>query len=73
MRYVLEGSVRKAGTRVRVNRRSSSTPRPAATSGPSATTAYLEDIFAIQDELTDGIVGALEVRGRACRDRTRAS
>ncbi len=61
VRYVLEGSVRKAGDRVRIS---------AQLIDP--TTGYhlwaerydrdLTDIFALQDEITEKIVGALEVR-----------
>ena len=59
-RYVLEGSVRKAGNRVRVTGQLID-----ATTGHHVWAErydrVLEDMFAIQDELTDGIVGALEV------------
>jgi adenylate cyclase len=58
-RYVLEGSVRKAGNRVRVTGQLID-----ATTGHHVWAErydrVLEDLFAIQDELTDGIVGALE-------------
>jgi adenylate cyclase len=57
-RYVLEGSVRKAGNRVRVTAQLIH-----AESGhhlwAERYDRVLEDLFAIQDELTDGIVGAL--------------
>ena len=57
--YVLEGSVRKAGNRVRVTGQLID-----ATTGhhiwAERHDRVLEDLFAIQDELTDGIVGALE-------------
>ena len=59
-RYVLEGSVRKAGNRVRVTGQLIDT-----TTGHQVWAErydrVLDDLFAIQDELTDGIVGALEV------------
>lgn len=59
-RYVLEGSVRKAGNRVRVTGQLID-----ATTGhhiwAERYDRVLEDLFAIQDELTDGIVGALQV------------
>jgi adenylate cyclase len=58
-RYVLEGSVRKAGNRVRVTGQLID-----ATTGhhiwAERYDRVLEDLFAIQDDLTDGIVGALE-------------
>ena len=58
-RYVLEGSVRRAGNRVRVTGQLID-----ATTGhhlwAERYDRVLEDVFAIQDELTDGIVGALE-------------
>jgi len=58
VRYVLEGSVRKAGTRIRV----------AAQLLESETGSHLwaehydrqlEDIFAVQDEITSSIVGRI--------------
>lgn len=61
VRYLLEGSIRKAGTRVRITAQLI-----------EATTGYhvwaerydrnLEDIFAVQDEVTKTIVTALEVK-----------
>ncbi|MEE9611270.1 MAG: adenylate/guanylate cyclase domain-containing protein [Desulfatiglandales bacterium] len=61
VRYVLEGSVRKAGERVRITAQI-----------VDATTGYhlwaerydreLQDIFALQDEVTQKIVAALEVK-----------
>ena len=61
VRYVLEGSVRKAGNRVRIN-----------TQLIDATTGHhiwadrydrdLDDIFAIQDEITREVIVALDVR-----------
>ena len=68
-RYVLEGSVRKAGNRVRVTGQLID----AETGHHVWAERYdrvLEDLFAIQDELTDGIVGALEAAvGRAETER----
>ncbi len=59
VRYVIEGSVRKAGNRVRLTAQ--------LIDGPTGThvwaTRYdrdLEDIFAVQDELTQTVVGAIE-------------
>src|SRR5438093_13215636 len=61
VRYVLEGSVRKAGSRVRITAQL-----------VDATTSYhlwadrydrdLQDIFAVQDEVTRKIVAALQVK-----------
>ncbi len=61
VRYVLEGSIRKAGKRVRITAQL-----------VDATTGYhvwadrydrdLQDIFALQDEVTQKIVAALEVK-----------
>jgi len=61
VRYVLEGSIRKAGTRVRITAQL-----------VDATTGYhlwadrydrdLQDIFVLQDEVTQKIVAALEVK-----------
>jgi adenylate cyclase len=70
-RYVLEGSVRKAGDRVRVTGQLID----ADTGHHVWADRYdrvLEDLFAIQDELTDGIVGALEgALGRGETERAR--
>jgi len=70
-RYVLEGSVRKAGERVRVTAQLID-----AETGhhlwAERFDRKLEDVFAIQDELTDGIANALEAAiGRAEFERVR--
>jgi TolB-like protein len=61
VRYVLEGSVRKAGNRVRIT-----TQLIDATTGHHLWAERydrdLEDIFAVQDEITREVVIALEVR-----------
>ena len=60
VRYVLEGSVRKAGERVRINAQLID----ATTGGHLWAERYdkdLKDIFAVQDEITEKIVAALEV------------
>src|SRR5206468_8526125 len=44
------------------SRRSSWTRPPAITSGPSATTAEVSDIFTLQDEVTQQIVRAMAVK-----------
>jgi TolB-like protein len=59
VRYVLEGSVRKAGKRVRI----SSQLIEAETGGHLWAEHYdrqLEDIFAVQDDITLSVVGAME-------------
>ena len=60
VRYVLEGSVRKAGERVRITAQ-----LVKAESGhhlwAERYDRQLEDIFAVQDEVTEGIIASLEV------------
>ncbi len=61
VRYVLEGSVRKAGERVRINAQLID----GRTGGHLWAERYdrgLEDIFAVQDDVTEKIVRALEVK-----------
>ncbi len=71
VRYVLEGSVRKAANRVRITAQLID----ASTGGHLWADRYdrdLEDIFAVQDEVTREIVEALKVRldeGAGDRDR----
>jgi TolB-like protein len=63
VRYVLEGSVRKAGDRVRINAQLVE----AQTGVHLWAERYdrrLEDIFALQDEITLSVVGAIEPRLR---------
>jgi adenylate cyclase len=59
VRYVLEGSVRRVGERVRI-----STQLAEATSGRQLWAKRydrdLSDIFAVQDEITETIIGAVE-------------
>ena len=70
--YVLEGSVRKAGNRVRITAQ--------LIDGGSGNHVWaqrydrdLADIFAVQDEITSTLVGAIEPElGRAERERARA-
>ena len=71
VRYVVEGSVRKAGKRVRVT----------AQLIEAATSAHvwadhfdgeLEDIFDFQDQVTASVIGAIYPRTRARRDHARA-
>ena len=71
VRYVLEGSVRKSGNRVRISAQ--------LIDGESGNHIWaerydreLEDIFALQDEITETVVGAIEPElGRAERERAR--
>ena len=71
--YVLEGSVRKVGSRVRVTAQ--------LIDGLSGNHVWaqrydreLEDIFAVQDEITATLVGAIEPElGKAERERARAN
>lgn len=71
MRYVLEGSVRKSGNRIRVTAQ--------LIDGPIGKHVWadrydrdLKDIFAVQDEITETIVGALEPElGKAERERAK--
>ncbi len=71
VRYVLEGSVRKAGTRVRLTAQLID----AATGNHVWAERYdrdLSDIFALQDEMTQTIVGAIEPElGSVERERAR--
>ena len=61
VRYVLEGSVRKAGGRVRVNAQLIDTASGAHV-WADRFDRELTDIFAVQDELTDKITSALKIR-----------
>src|SRR5262249_23479134 len=65
VRYVLEGSVRKAGNRVRIT----------AQLIDSTTTAHiwgdrfegtLDDVFELQDQVASNVAGAIEPRLRVC-------
>ena len=61
VRYVLEGSVRKGGNRVRINAQLID----AATSNHIWADRYdgnLTDVFALQDEITEKVVAAIEPR-----------
>jgi adenylate cyclase len=59
VRYVLEGSVRKAGNRLRITAQLIE----AATGGHLWAEKYdgaVEDVFDLQDRITEGVVGAIE-------------
>jgi len=71
VRYVLAGSVRRAGERIRVTCRLSETGSGSNVWARSYDRA-LSDIFAVQDEITQTIVGAIEPElSRAERERAR--
>lgn len=59
--YVLEGSVRRAGDRVRITAQLID-GRSGGHLWAERYDRQLEDVFAVQDEVTEQIVGALEVR-----------
>ena len=72
VRYVLEGSVRRAASRVRINAQMID----GATGGHLWAERYdrdLSDIFAVQDEVTRTIVGALKVKLTAGEEAERGS
>ena len=72
VRYVLEGSVRRAAGRIRINAQLID----AMTGGHLWAERYdrdLEDIFAVQDEVTRTIVGALRVKLTADEEARRES
>jgi TolB-like protein len=73
VRYVVEGSVRKAGERVRISVQLAD----GGTGNQIWTERFdrnLGDVFAIQDEITRSIVGQIEPElGRAEYERTRAT
>ncbi len=72
VRYVLEGSVRRAANRVRINAQMID----GATGGHVWAERYdrdLEDIFAVQDEVTRTIVDTLKVKLTAGEKERRAS
>ncbi len=60
VRYVLEGSVRKADEGAFGSVPNSWRRKPAFTFGRTATSSRLDDIFALQDEITLSVVGAIE-------------
>jgi adenylate cyclase len=71
VRYVLEGSVRSAGKRIRVSAQLIDAPSRAHLWAQHYD-RELEDLFALQDEITQAIVGALEPElGAAERERAR--
>jgi adenylate cyclase len=72
VRYVLEGSVRRAANRVRINAQMID----GTTGGHLWAERYdrdLEDIFAVQDEVTRTIVGALRVELTSNEEARRAA
>ena len=63
VRYVLEGSVRKAGNRVRITGQLIDTTTGAHIWGNRFDGA-LDDIFELQDQVASGVVGAIEPKLR---------
>ena len=73
---VLEGSVRKSGKRVRITAQLIEVARRIRTCGRRPTTATLDDIFAVQDDIAQAVVKELRTallgdarRGGTCRSR----
>ena len=69
VRYVLEGSLRKAGSRLRITAQLIE----AATNSHLWAERYdrnLDDVFLVQDEITVAVVGAIEPSLRAARSST---
>jgi TolB-like protein len=60
VRYVLEGSVQRAGDRVRITAWLVD-PQPGATVGPTSSTA-VSDVFALQDKVKRSVADALAVQ-----------
>ena len=71
VRYVLEGSVRKAGNRVRITGAADRRRRPARHLWADRFDGALEDIFELQDQVTASVVGAIAPEAGAGRDRAR--
>ena len=69
VRYVLEGSVRKAGNRVRITGQLIDTSTGAHL-WADRFDGGLEDIFDLQDQVTASVVGAIAPKLEAGRDRT---
>ena len=65
VRYVLEGSVRKAGNRVRLTGQLIDTAN-AAHVWADRFDGALDDIFELQDQMASNVVGAIEPRLRLC-------
>ena len=71
VRYVVEGSVRKSGTRVRIVAQLIET-ETGAHIWADRYEGDLRDIFALQDEITERIVSAVEEERAGRRDQARA-
>ena len=70
VRYLLEGSVRRAGGRVRITGQLIE----AATGGHVWADRFegpFDDIFELQDRITNSVVGAIEPKSSACRNHAR--
>ena len=70
VRYLLEGSVRKAGNRVRITGELINSTNGAHIWGDHFD-GTLEDIFELQDQVASAVVGVIEPRLRLCRNRAR--
>ena len=69
VRYVLEGTVRKAGNRVRITGQLIDTTTGAHIWADRFDGA-LDDIFELQDQVASSVAGAIEPKIAPCRDRT---
>jgi len=72
VRYVLEGSVRKAGNRVRITAQLADTTTGAHI-WADRFDAALDDIFELQDQIAGRVVGAIQPKLRSDRDRAGVS
>jgi len=73
VRYLLEGSVRRAGDRIRVKRRVDRGPRRGRNVWSEAYDAEVKDIFDVQEDIGRRVVGAAAVKlTRFERDRALA-
>jgi len=71
VRYVLEGSVRKAANRVRITGQPGRYRYLAHIFGPIGFDGGLGDIFDLQDQVTESVVGAIAPAVEKSRDRAR--
>ena len=62
VRYVLEGSVRRAGNRLRITAQLDRSGQPGHISGPTEFDGAVEDVFDVQDRITESVVAVVEPR-----------